>query len=83
MLAVGIGCIPTVVTLCGMGDQLTSYDFLTAALLCLPLFALAAILFWQQKNIIRLYEKLRDKLIKKTSPDALNTDNETEKREND
>ena len=83
MLAVGIGCIPTVFTLCAIGDQLNSYDFLTAALLCLPLFALAAILFWQQKNIIRLYEKLRDKLIKKTSPDEHAADNEKEKREND
>ena len=70
MLAVGIGCIPTVFTLCAIGDQLNSYDFLTAALLCLPLFALAAILFWQQKNIIRLYEKLRDKLIQNENASA-------------
>lgn len=78
MLAVCIGCIPTVFTLCAIGDRLNSYDFLTAALLCLPLFALAAILFWQQKNIIKLYERIRNKFVKEKAPDTAVVDNETD-----
>ncbi len=57
MLAVGTGCIPTILTLCAVGKKLIGGDFLSAALFTLPLLALFLILFWQQKNLTALYEK--------------------------
>lgn len=58
MLAVMTGCIPTVLTLCAVGDQLVEGDFLSAALYVAPLLLFAGLLLWQRKNILSLYEKL-------------------------
>ena len=67
MLAVAIGCIPTVYTVCAVGGRLNKFDYLTAALMCLPLIVLVVILFWQKKNLIMLYEKLHMRLHKNKS----------------
>lgn len=61
MLAVMTGCIPTVLTLCAVGDQLVDGDFLSAALYVAPLLIFAGLLLWQRKNIIALYEKMKQK----------------------
>ncbi|MCH5278186.1 MAG: TVP38/TMEM64 family protein [Christensenellaceae bacterium] len=57
MLAVATGCIPTVLTLCAVGDQINSGDWLSAAIYVLPLFIFVGIMFWQQKNLTNLYSK--------------------------
>lgn len=58
MLAVATGCIPTILTLCAVGKKLIGGDLLSAALFTLPLLAFFLIMFWQQKNITSLYERL-------------------------
>ena len=69
--AVGIGCIPTILTLCTVGKKLVSGDFLSAALYTLPLILLFLLMFWQQKNIIALYSRVMNKLRgNKTKADA-------------
>lgn len=67
IIAVALGCIPTVYTVCAVGGRLHRFDYLTAALMCLPLIALVVILFWQKKNLIVLYEKLLVRLHKNRS----------------
>ena len=61
MLAVMTGCIPTVLTLCAVGDQLVEGDFLSAALYVAPLLLFAGLLLWQRKNILSLYEKIKQR----------------------
>jgi len=57
MLAVMTGCIPTVLTLCAVGDQLVEGNFLSGAVCC-TLMLFAGLLLWQRKNILSLYEKI-------------------------
>lgn len=61
MLAVMTGCIPTVLTLCAVGDQLVEGDFLSAALYVAPLLLFAGLLLWQRKDILSLYEKIKQR----------------------
>lgn len=70
MLAVGTGCIPTILTLCAVGKKLIGGDFLAAALFTLPLLALFIILFWQQKNITALFEKVSARIRKRRQKKA-------------
>lgn len=70
MLAVGTGCIPTILTLCAVGKKLIGGDFLSAALFTLPLLALFLILFWQQKNLTALYEKASERIRKRGAKKA-------------
>ncbi len=58
IIAVAVGCIPTVYTVCAVGGKLNGFDYITAALTFLPLFVLVGILFWQKNNLIALYEKI-------------------------
>ena len=53
--------IPTVLTLCAVGDQLVEGDFLSAALYVAPLLLFAGLLLWQRKNILSLYEKIKQR----------------------
>lgn len=66
IISVAIGCIPTVYTVCAIGGELHTFDYLTAALMVLPLFALTGVLFWQKNNLISLYEKILKRLKKGT-----------------
>ena len=70
MLAVGTGCIPTILTLCAVGKKLIGGDFLSAALFTLPLLALFLILFWQQKNLTALYEKASERIRRRRAKKA-------------
>ena len=65
MAAISIGCVPTILTLCAVGKKLIRGDFLQAALYTLPLLLFFLIMFWQQKNITNLYEKIVDRINKK------------------
>lgn len=57
LAAVGIGCIPTVLTLCAVGNHITVGKWWAALLYAVPLLVLVAVMFWQQKNIIKLYSR--------------------------
>ncbi len=74
MLAASTGCIPTILTVCAVGGELNQFDFLTSAMVCIPLLVLTGLLFWQKKNIISLYERL---ILKKTT--RQDDDSDTEK----
>lgn len=58
IISVALGCIPTIYTVCAVGGELHTFDYITAALVLLPLFALTGVLFWQKNNLITLYEKI-------------------------
>lgn len=75
IISVGIGCIPTVYTVCAVGGELHTFDYLTAALMVLPLFALTGILFWQKNNLISVYEKILKRL-KRGAYEQLEDDDE-------
>ena len=62
VMAVGIGCVPTILTLCAVGNHITVGKWWVALLYTLPLLILVAVMFWQQKNIIKLYTKITDKI---------------------
>ncbi|MBQ5487669.1 MAG: TVP38/TMEM64 family protein [Clostridia bacterium] len=66
MAAISIGCVPTILTLCAVGKKLIGGDFLQAALYTLPLLLFFLIMFWQQKRITSLYEKIVDRINRKT-----------------
>ena len=63
MLAVMTGCIPTVLTLCAGCEQLVEGDFLSAVLYVAPLLLFAGLLLWQRKNILSLYEKIKQRTV--------------------
>ena len=63
MLASSIGSIPTILTLCSVGRRIVRGDFLSAALITLPLLAFFLIMFWQQKNITKLYSSIANRII--------------------
>lgn len=69
MLAASTGCIPTILTVCAVGGELNQFDFLTSAIVCIPLLAITGLLFWQRKNIILLYERFALKRNAKQSND--------------
>lgn len=73
MLAASTGCIPTILTVCAVGGELNQFDFLTSAMVCIPLLVLTGLLFWQRKNIISLYERL---ILKKSKQNNDNSDTE-------
>lgn len=58
MIAISVGCIPTILTLCTVGRKIVRGYFLSAALYTLPLLLFFLLMFWQQKNITKLYSKL-------------------------
>lgn len=58
MAAVSVGCVPTILTLCAVGKKIIKGDLLSAALYVLPLLLFFLVMFWQQKNLIKLYTKL-------------------------
>lgn len=58
MAAVSVGCVPTILTLCTVGKKIIKGDLLSAALYVLPLLLFFLVMFWQQKNLIKLYTKL-------------------------
>ncbi|MBR4435939.1 MAG: TVP38/TMEM64 family protein [Clostridia bacterium] len=62
LLAIGVGCIPTIFTLCAVGKQLINGDILSAALFTLPLIAIFLIMFLFQKQITSCYEKIVDRI---------------------
>lgn len=61
IVAVAIGCIPTVLTLCAIGGELHGYDLKTAVLLVVPLLVLVGILLWKKNKLISMYEKMIEK----------------------
>lgn len=76
IISVAIGCIPTVYTVCAIGGELHTFDYLMAALMVLPLFALTGILFWQKNKLISLYEKVLKRLKKGVSEESEDNDDE-------
>ena len=62
VLAVAIGCVPTILTLCAVGNHITVGKWWVALLYTLPLLILVVVMFWQQKNIIKLYTRISDKI---------------------
>lgn len=56
IVAVATGCVPTILTLCAIGGKLTQGNWWSALVYTLPLILFVAIMFWQQKNAIKLYE---------------------------
>lgn len=62
MLAVALGCVPTILTLCAVGKKLIRGDLLSAALFTLPLLLFFLIMFWQQKNLTALYERAVERI---------------------
>lgn len=76
IISVAIGCIPTVYTVCAIGGELHTFDYLTAALMVLPLFALTGVLFWQKNNLISVYEKALKRLKKGTYEQSEGDDDE-------
>ena len=62
MLASSFGSIPTILTLCSVGRRIVRGDFLSAALITLPLLAFFLIMFWQQKNITKLYSSIANRI---------------------
>ena len=53
--------LPSVPIQVAVGDQLVEGDFLSAALYVAPLLLFAGLLLWQRKNILSLYEKIKQR----------------------
>lgn len=75
VMAVGIGCVPTILTLCAVGNHITVGKWWAALLYTLPLIILVVVMFWQQKNIIKLYTRFIDKIKSRKQNRKQNSEN--------